>query len=697
MEESKLGKYELRGTLGRGAMGTVYEGWDPMISRKVAIKTVRLPDAADPEAQEELARFKREAQAAGRLNHPNIVGVFDYGETAELAYIVMEFIDGQSLKGVLDKQERFAPTEIVRVMEQLLAGLQFSHERGVVHRDIKPANVMITSGGQVKIADFGIARIESSSMTQAGTVLGTPAYMSPEQFMGQTVDARTDIYSSGVLLYQLLTGERPFEGSMSAIMHKALNTEPPRPSDLSVTAPSALDAVVAKAMAKRPEQRYADAEAFARALRAAFEQPASTASADDTDATMVRPTGVQQTGPAPAPASPPARPAAPATPGGSRLPLIAGGGVIGLALLGGVGWYLLQPGTMPEQQVQATPPAVPAPPAPPPAPPAPTPAPQPAPVPTPTQVPAPQPTPTPTPAPAPPPAPAPAPIPVPSPPVPSPPAPPPMPQPVPAPAPVPPAPLQPVPPPPVPPAPVQQFSLASLRAAVRNVACTIATPHLPDPGRILLDGLSGGGAPEAALRRAIAEAAPATALTWRVKTFDGPYCPALDVLRPIADNDGHPGATLALALKGNVSRLHRNDKIVLQFTMPDFPAYLQVDYLSSDGSMTHLVADDGASVRVMTGNGWKVMGPSRVYRPGASAVIGEPDPKTGDGSWAVDEPFGTDMIVAIASSAPLFSTVRPADDTGATYFRDLKAALEQAQARGVRLAGQAMLLETAAK
>ncbi|MDE2576270.1 MAG: serine/threonine protein kinase, partial [Rhodospirillales bacterium] len=300
MEESRLGKYELRATLGRGAMGTVYEGWDPVISRKVAIKTVRLPDAHDEEAQEELARFKREAQAAGRLSHPNIVGVFDYGETAEIAYIVMEYIDGQSLKAVLDRKERFPVEEILRVMEQLLSGLQFSHERGVVHRDIKPANIMLTSGGQVKIADFGIARIESSSMTQAGTVLGTPAYMSPEQFMGQTVDARTDIYSSGVMLYQLLTGERPFEGSMSAIMHKALNTEPPRPSDLSVTAPSALDAVVARAMARRPEQRYPDAAAFARALRQAIENPVA---AMDEDATMVR---------APAAAGPAAaRPAAP--------------------------------------------------------------------------------------------------------------------------------------------------------------------------------------------------------------------------------------------------------------------------------------------------------------------------------------------------------------------------------------------------
>ena len=179
-----LGKYEIRRQLGRGAMGTVYEGFDPIIERVVAIKTVRLPESEDEETAEEIARFRREAQAAGRLTHPNIVGVFDYGETKDLAYIVMEYVDGPPLKNLLDKNERFPIPQIVRIMEDLLAGLQFSHERGVVHRDIKPANLMLTKGGQAKIADFGIARIESSSMTQAGTVLGTPAYMSPEQFMG---------------------------------------------------------------------------------------------------------------------------------------------------------------------------------------------------------------------------------------------------------------------------------------------------------------------------------------------------------------------------------------------------------------------------------------------------------------------------------------------------------------------------------
>jgi len=284
MEQRKLGKYDIRTTIGRGAMGVVYQGWDPVIARPVAIKTVRLPHDADAEAADMLARCKREAQAAGRLNHPNIVGVFDYGETDEVAFIVMEFIDGRTLKTVLDRGERLPPAEILRIMTALLAGLQYSHDKGVVHRDIKPANLMLAEHGQVKIADFGIARIESSNMTQVGAIMGTPAYMSPEQFMGHTVDRRTDIYSAGVLLYQLVTGERPFEGSISGIMHKALHTEPPRPSDRSVIAPAALDAVVAKAMAKRPEDRFDSADAFSRALRDAFEHAAA---ADETEATIV--------------------------------------------------------------------------------------------------------------------------------------------------------------------------------------------------------------------------------------------------------------------------------------------------------------------------------------------------------------------------------------------------------------------------
>jgi serine/threonine-protein kinase len=370
-----LGKYQIRGTLGRGAMGTVYDGWDPVIGRRVAIKTVRLMDHADPEAKEGLERFKREAQAAGRLSHPNIVGVYDYGETDETAYIVMEFIEGQSLKQMLDARERFPVAETVRIMEQMLAGLQFSHDSGVVHRDIKPGNVMIAKGGRVKLADFGIARIESSVMTQDGTMLGTPAYMSPEQLMALTVDARSDLYSAGVVLYQLLTGERPFEGGLTAIIHKALNTVPPRPSEIAVTAPPSLDAVVARAMAKRPADRYPDADSFAHALRTAFEAPSRTAAAEpelDDDATVVaRPTPVPTPAPAvvsapppePAPepdaAQPPAFAEAPA---GPNKALIGGLAAALLLVVGGGAWFALRPSApqpAPVAAIASPPPATP--------------------------------------------------------------------------------------------------------------------------------------------------------------------------------------------------------------------------------------------------------------------------------------------------------------------------------------------------
>jgi len=280
----KLGKYEIRRELGRGAMGIVYEGWDPMIARRVALKTVRREQLERSEAEEILSRFQREAQAAGRLNHPNVVAVYDFGEDADgTAYIAMEFVEGKELKEYFDQAERFSLPETVRLMRELLGALAHAHKHGIVHRDIKPANIFILSSGQAKVGDFGIARIESSNLTQAGSVLGTPAYMSPEQFMGQQVDGRSDIFSAGVILYQFLTGEKPFAGQLTTIMHKVLKEEPIAPSELNVQAPRAFDQVVRKAMAKRPEDRYQTAEEFAGALQQALEGGL----AGDADATLV--------------------------------------------------------------------------------------------------------------------------------------------------------------------------------------------------------------------------------------------------------------------------------------------------------------------------------------------------------------------------------------------------------------------------
>ncbi|MCG3186479.1 MAG: Serine/threonine-protein kinase PknD [Rhodocyclaceae bacterium] len=249
-------------------MGVVYEGHDPGIDRRVAIKTLKREHLERSEADDVLARFAREAQAAGRLNHPGIVAIYDYGEDQGVAYIAMEYVEGRSLKDVLDASERFSLPAIMRIMEQVLSALDYSHGRGVVHRDIKPANIILLADGSIKVTDFGVARIESSTLTQAGTVLGTPAYMSPEQFMGQTVDGRSDIFSAGAMCYQLLTGEKPFTGGLTTIMHRVLKEIPPPPSELNVQVPRFVDAVIARAMAKRPDERYQTAGEFREALLA---------------------------------------------------------------------------------------------------------------------------------------------------------------------------------------------------------------------------------------------------------------------------------------------------------------------------------------------------------------------------------------------------------------------------------------------
>ncbi|MBK9447140.1 MAG: serine/threonine protein kinase [Betaproteobacteria bacterium] len=278
----KLGKYEIQRELGRGAMGVVYEGFDAGIGRRIALKTVRREQLDGGEAEELLSRFKREAQAAGRLNHPGIVAVYEYGEDEGTAFIAMEYVEGRELKDVFDKSERFPLPEVVRIMSQLLDAIGHAHANGIVHRDIKPANVFLMKNGQIKVGDFGIARMESSNLTQAGSVLGTPAYMSPEQFMGQTVDGRSDLFSAGVILYQFLTGEKPFTGQLTTIMHKVLKEEPIAPSELNVQVPPGFDSLIRKALAKRPDERFQNAQSFITALQEAVSQTTT-----DSDATLI--------------------------------------------------------------------------------------------------------------------------------------------------------------------------------------------------------------------------------------------------------------------------------------------------------------------------------------------------------------------------------------------------------------------------
>ena len=268
----QLGKYKIVEVIGKGAMGVVYKGYDPVLERHVALKTVRKELVDQDTAGAIIARFKNEALAAGRLTHPGIVGIYDYGETKQLAYIAMEFVQGRGLRDFLARQERFGLQDVVSIMTQLLDALDYAHDHGVVHRDVKPANIIMTPSGRLKVADFGIARIDHSNLTQTGSIMGTPAYMSPEQYSGQQVDRRSDIFSCGVVLYELLTGVKPFEGPTQSIGYKICHEPHRNPSEVNPQGvPQVFDAILAKALAKTPEERYATAREFARAIAKAFE------------------------------------------------------------------------------------------------------------------------------------------------------------------------------------------------------------------------------------------------------------------------------------------------------------------------------------------------------------------------------------------------------------------------------------------
>jgi eukaryotic-like serine/threonine-protein kinase len=270
---SRLGKYLLTGVLGEGAMGTVYKGLDPMILRPVAVKAIRShlfePGQLGVAAAE---RFRNEAQAAGRLSHAGIVGVYEYGEDEGNAYIAMEYVEGHGLDRYIAPPARLSEPDALCVMIQVLDALNCAHEQGVWHRDIKPNNVIVARDRKLKIADFGIARIESSALTQMTVVIGSPGYIAPERYTGQKPDHRVDLFSCGVLLYQMLTGVAPFAGSDTEAMYKVLHSEPTPPSRIAGI-PECWDAIVAKALAKRPADRYATAREFRDALFCAAPWP----------------------------------------------------------------------------------------------------------------------------------------------------------------------------------------------------------------------------------------------------------------------------------------------------------------------------------------------------------------------------------------------------------------------------------------
>jgi len=625
MSNEKFGKYEIRGTLGEGAMGRVLDAFDSVIERRAALKVVRCPAAGDADGTEAMARFRREAQAAGRLNHPNIVAVYDYGEDDRHAWIAMEHVPGGSLKEILERGERLAMPAILKIMEQMLSALDYSHKRGVVHRDIKPANIMLGAEGEVKIADFGIARIENSSMTQIGTIMGTPSYMAPEQLRGETVDSRADIWAAGVVLYQLVTGEKPFSGGYSSVQHKAINTEPTPPSTLSVTAPLGIDAVVARAMAKRPDGRFATAGEFAKALQGAMAAPAAALPMADGDATIV----------ATASGTKPAAPAKSPVPARKGAPLVLiGGGVTLLAAAGAALFFLggqpTQPMAIPPRDVavntpaRSTPPSV-------------------------SLTPSLNTTSTPpTQSDARPP------------------------QPVLAPPPSRPS-AEPPQTPPIQLSPA--LSLPDFTAA----AATLATAPLCGlfnanalPNSVAVDGVLRHADHDALRRLLAARDIPPNAARLSLQGFDGPYCPALEALRPVLAGIGQ---SPRISLVGTMPLL-AEQLLRLDVTMPEWPAQLHIAYFMQSGEVANLL-------------------PSAAHPPGSTVRLGEP--RAGFPGWEVSEPFGTDLLVAVVSEGPLFGAPRPEVEAQSSYVFALNAAIGEAKRAGRRVLIRPFVVETAAR
>ena len=699
----KLGKYEVLGELGKGAMGVVYKGKDPFIERHVALKTVRtdMLAADDPEATTaQITRFKREAQAAGRINHPNIVAIYEYGEDGPTAFIAMEFIQGRDLKEYFDAHERFDIKSIVRIMTETLSALDYAHKHGIVHRDIKPANIMMTADGEVKITDFGIARLESSNLTQAGTVMGTPSYMSPEQFMGQQVDNRSDIFSAGAVFYQLLTGEKPFTGSLTTIMHRVLHSQPEAPSLLNVQIPRGFDQVVAKAMAKRPEDRYPSAADFAQAIREAAEgrlsapKPAEDEAertiGDNDAATVVlkaRPAASGQAANEVMPArglageaviperAPGHGSAANRTHGGSNGILIGAiaGGVL---VVGGIaGWLALGSGSdsggkaPPPPVAERVTPGVPALPAPPSA------------------------------------------------------------------------------------DDVeaararealaeakrqaeakarrqieeerriaeeraaqqaeqakreaearsanearrqadeqaaaeakreaeaqaqariaateakraadetarrQQLALGPVRSALTQAPCALLKADIGSDGGLMVTGAMGAAGPDTPLRTLIETAAPGVPYILKVDAMSPLMCEPLEATSRLRQRNTTLDQPTAV-LPNNPSAIYKNGQnLILDVTAPGYPAYLQVDYFTLEGYVVHLFPNGLEKDHKLTAGSQRRLG----------------DPTKGGRFWTVGQPFGRELIVVTATAKPLFSALRPEAEQATGYLTALHKALE---------------------
>ncbi len=269
-----IGRYEILEELGRGAMGSVFKARDPAVGRVVALKTIHSTALEGAQSDEYRARFRREAGASGVLAHPGIVPVFDVGEHQGAPFLVMEFVDGRTLADAIKKGERFSLDRVCEIGQQIAEALAYAHRQGVIHRDIKPANILLTSRAvygseRPRITDFGIAKLAASEITTTGQLLGTPSFMPPEQFTGAPIDGRADLFSLGVILYSLATGEQPFPGeTMTAVSYKVVHTEPVPPAKLNPAVPARLESVILKCLAKNPAERYQTGEEIAQDLAA---------------------------------------------------------------------------------------------------------------------------------------------------------------------------------------------------------------------------------------------------------------------------------------------------------------------------------------------------------------------------------------------------------------------------------------------
>jgi TonB family protein len=267
---SAIGRYQITGTLGFGAMGAVYKAFDPLIKRTLAIKTIRLDiPRQSPQYQAFIDRFYQEVRISGTLSHPGIVTLFDVGEESGLPFLAMEYVEGRTIGAIIDEGTRFKPERVVGLVSQVAAALDYAHSRGVIHRDIKPTNLIVTAADEVKVTDFGIAKLADAEITHAGALLGTPSYMSPEQAMGEKLDGRSDIFSLGVVAFQMLSGQQPFPGAnVTSILYKLVHVDPVEPADLEMSGlvPQKWREVFHKVLAKKPENRYQTATAFVQDL-----------------------------------------------------------------------------------------------------------------------------------------------------------------------------------------------------------------------------------------------------------------------------------------------------------------------------------------------------------------------------------------------------------------------------------------------